>query len=79
MVARPNTHAEPLTKEQKADLAFLFEQRIRAGRAKIAEAMALVKTARNEVNGQFKLVAKDLGYTRLKFEDMLAKKDMDED
>jgi hypothetical protein len=67
-----------LTDDDIAALTAFHGQKLRTLRMKVEEAALAVKSARTAVNGQFKLIAKDLQYTRIEFEDLLAKQDMDE-
>jgi len=69
---------EPLTDDDVAALVAFYGQKVRIGRLEVEKAATALKLARTQVNGQFKLVAKDLKFTRLEFEDLLAKQDMGE-
>lgn len=77
MARAPNkTHNMDLTRDEQADLLAYHLQKIRIGAAKVEQAAAALKLARAEVNGQFKLVDKDLGLSRLKVEDLMDKQEM---
>ncbi len=80
MVTAPRkTHNEDLTRDEQADLLALHLRNIRLARAEQEKTALADKQAKAKIAGHYKLVDKDLGFTRLKIEDLLEKQDMSDD
>lgn len=72
-------NSEPLTEERKAALQTYHEVKIREAISKSEVAKAAARAAAKDVAAGFKRAKIDLDIDRYKFEEFLAKRDMDED
>lgn len=67
-VAAQGHNKPPLTEDERSALATYYELKIIEDERKVAALMVDLKSARTVVNGHFKRMTADLGFTRLEFD-----------